>query len=353
MSANPQTALALEKQAQAISRTACNQLLEQHEKIRARFGETAQQLWTDHLNQRVLELSAALAVGDKSIFTSRLAWSKTAMQSRELTQDDLESSLNSLAYGIRSELDSANCEAALEFIDLAVKVVRGKQPSKLETTLDPRFPNDRLALHYVQSVAAGNIKPGMQMIIDATTQGLSVQDAYLNVLLPAQREVGRLWHLNELSISEEHVVSYTTQRLMAILSTQAQQKPDNGYTAIAGTVAGNVHDLGIRAIAYLLEFEGWRTIYLGSDVPREELPKTLETYRADVVLLSLALTSQIPALTRAITEIRKHCSQPVKIMVGGNAFSENPKLGKQIGADGHTKDAQDALALAEKLVITT
>ena len=86
------------------------------------------------------------------------------------------------------------------------------------------------------------------IVLDAVSRGLPIRDAYLRVLLPAQQEIGRLWHLNQISISEEHLVSYTTQRVMALLSTRMPRKPDNGFTAIAGSVAGNVHDIGIRAV---------------------------------------------------------------------------------------------------------
>jgi methanogenic corrinoid protein MtbC1 len=186
----------------------------------------------------------------------------------------------------------------------------------------------------------------MQLVLDAVKHGISISDAYLRVLLPAQHEVGRLWHLNELSVSEEHLVSYTTQRLMATLSNLAPRSADNGYTAVAGAVAGNVHDIGIRAISYLLEIEGWRTIYLGSDIPQVELPNTLETYQADVLLLSVALSSQLSATRRSIKMIRDNCPLPVKILVGGNGLSERADIWQEIGADGYAPDAESALALA-------
>ena len=220
----------------------------------------------------------------------------------------------------------------------------------MQSMLDAGLREDRLALNYLQTVLAGNVFPAMDTVLDAVSQGLPIRDAYLKVLLPAQQEVGRLWHLNEISISEEHLVSYTTQRVMALLSTRMPRKPDNGLTVIAGSVAGNVHDIGIRAISYLFEFEGWRTIYLGSDIPRQELPATMDSYDADLLLLSVALVTQLPATERAIAEIRSHSQRPVKIMVGGNGLAERPGYWKDMGADGYAADAVEALELASELV---
>ena len=185
------------------------------------------------------------------------------MQARGLTAEDMDNSLAALRAALAEQLNDDSGTAALEYIDQATQALDRGTPGKLDSALDAGIPLDRLALQYVQTVVAGNVLAGMQLVIDEVQQGTTISDAYLRVLLPAQHEVGRLWHLNELSVSEEHLVSYTTQRLMATLSSQAQRKPDNGFTAVAGAVSGNVHDIGIRAISYLLEIEGWRTIYLG------------------------------------------------------------------------------------------
>ena len=183
--------------------------------------------------------------------------------------------------------------------------------------------------------------------------GLTVRNAILKVLLPAQREVGTLWHLNEISVAEEHMVTMTTQRLMAVLADRVDRDPDSGRTVIAAAVAGNIHDIGIRAIAYLIEIAGWRTIYLGPDVPKSDIPAAVECFDADLIMLSLALSSQIPALQRAIDAIRKRNGSSVKIMIGGNGLAGAPDLWKDLGADGYAPTADAALAMANELVPVT
>ncbi len=335
--------------AHAIAERACRDLLQGHAEIAARFGTAAEQLWADHLQQRLLELAAALSAGDHGLFTARLAWSRAAMQARGLTSTDLDISMAVLRAALADSLETGARERALEFVDAALDAISKGAASHLDPFLDAGVPNERLALQYVQTVVTGNVTAGMQVVVDAVRHGTSVQDAFLRVLLPAQREVGRLWHLNELSVSEEHLVSYTTQRLMVTLTDMAAKRPDNGLTAVCGAVAGNVHDIGIRAIAYLMEIDGWRTVYLGSDIPQAELPATLDTFDADVLLLSVALTSQLQATANTIEAIRRHCKRPVKIMVGGNGLAERDDLWKEIGADGYATDADSAIALARSL----
>ncbi len=346
----PAAATELEQHANDIAAAAAAHLLENHPEIATRFGDDARMIWTGHLRQRVLELCAAMAAGEVELFVSCVTWSRTAMQARDVEAGDLDASLASLQAAIAPRLGSAPPQLVATCIDAAIKAVGRKTNEPETSTLDPGLMTGRIALRYIQAVIAGNAIPGMSIVLDAVDEGLGVPEAIFQVLLPAQREVGRLWHLNEISIAEEHMVTMTTQRLMAVLASRAPHAPDRGRTAVAAAVAGNIHEVGIRALAYLLEFEGWRTIYLGSDVPKSELPAAIECFEADIVLLSLALSSQLPALRRTIAEIRGKASDHIKIMVGGNGLNGAPDLWRELGADGYAVTADAALAVADELV---
>ena len=346
----PDVARSLEQHAGEISAAAAAELLENNPQIRERFGNGALDVWTEHLNQRVLELCAAVAAGQVNLFVSRVNWSRAAMEARKVEAGDLEASLASLRAGIQHYLTGNAQQAAVECIDTALGAI-GNQDADMQTSfLDAGLMPERVALRYIQAVIAGNSIPGMAIVLDAVDDGLSVPDAMLKVLLPAQREVGRLWHMNHISVAEEHMVTMTTQRLMAVLANRTRRAPDRGRTAIAAAVTGNIHEIGIRAIAYLLEFEGWRTIYLGPDVPTGDIPAAIDCFEADVVLMSLALSAQLPALQRTIEEIRKRQGDAVKIMVGGNGLNGAPELWKELGADGYAETAEAALIVADELV---
>ena len=350
MKPDPQAADALVQRAQEIAAIASRRLAEEHSDVRARYGAEADAIWQEHLYERVLELSAALAVGQPTMFSARVVWSKTAMAARDLRPDDLDASLGSLRMAIEQILTGTTRTACLACLDRAQQSNNEPTRSIDMPTLDPGLAPERLALKYIQAVVAGNVVPGMEMVIDALDDGMSVPDIYVKVLLPALREVGRMWHVNEVSVAEEHLVTNTTQRLMAVLAARTERRPDRGTTAIAASVAGNVHDVAIRTIAYLFEFEGWRTIYLGTDTPRSELVTGVSIYNADVVLLSAGLSTQLRAMKQTIDEIRKRCDPSVKILVGGNAFADSDELWKEMGADGFARNADESLIKAEELV---
>ena len=136
---------------------------------------------------------------------------------------------------------------------------------------------------------------------------------------------------------------------MAVLANRAVRSNELGLTAVCASVAGNAHDIGIRAISYLMEFQGWRSIYLGADVPRRELARSVAFYEADLVMLSLALSSQLSALKRTISAIREQ-NPDIKILVGGGGLTGAADLWQEVGADGYAADADAALVIAREIL---
>ncbi|ARN72933.1 cobalamin B12-binding domain-containing protein [Oceanicoccus sagamiensis] len=350
MTTNNDVAKHLENNRAAIAEFAFQHLSLADTTLQERFGDNTQSLWIDYFSNRVDELTAALIAGEPRIFLSSIQWSRQAMQARSLASDDLRHSVDCFRTALLQYVNTSEQSLINTYLEIENAIDDNDQPVADIRALDPGSHFKRIALQYLQSVVVGNVYAGMDTVIDQVENGLSVKEAYLNVLLPAQVEVGRLWHENKLSVAEEHLVTTTTHRLMAVLAQMEQREPDNGMTVIAAAVSGNAHELGIRTIAYLLEFDGWKTIYLGSDVPAADLPVTINCFNADVVLLSIGLHAQVKTLRKTIAAIRSESTRPTYVMVGGNGFTGAPDLWKEVGADGFATSADQALELANSLL---
>ncbi|MEE4185708.1 MAG: cobalamin-dependent protein [Gammaproteobacteria bacterium] len=345
---NPTAARTIEASASELADLACTQFLQTQ---RAPAGIDMQDSWAHHFRQRVLELSAAVAAGEPALFTARVMWSRQAMKARYQESFALGDTLQSLRAVLSSELPPDSLSEALACIDEALGQYEKELPEFSVSLLDPGIATQRLALLYLQSALEGNVLEAMETIFDAIDDGLDPRDAITKVLLFAQIEVGHLWHLDQITIAEEHLVTTTTQRAMAVIADRTQRAPDRGKTAVCAAVASNPHDIGIRAIAYLLEMDGWRVVFLGPDVPRNDLPAAVHFFDADIALLSMALSSQLSRLQESIAAIRQSCGEHIRIMVGGNAFRDAPDIWQRIGADGFAQSAEEALRMAVQLTV--
>ena len=351
MSAQPNRFAAelLERGAAGLAGYAATELLEREPALRDRFAPDAFASWKVHLTQRVLELAAALAAAEPRLFVSRVLWATKAFAARNAASSDIRASLEALRGTLEERLPAPARQAPVEYIERALAELNAS-PAPEGPQLDPAKPGHRLALQYLEKIHAGDTSGAIQLIVDATAAGLEPRAAYFDVLLPAQREVGRLWHTGEVTVAEEHLVSHTTGRTMAILAHSARPAVTNGKTAVVAAVNHNTHDLGLRAVADLYQMAGWRAIFLGADVPTADLPAVLGYFGADLLLIGASMSIQIPRVEEAIATIRGRCERPVKIIVGGAAFDEVPDLWRKVGADGYAPAVDEAVTLGARLV---
>lgn len=340
----------LERGATGYAGYAAAALLERRPALREQLGRDALAGWRQHLAQRILELSSALIAAEPRLFISRVLWSAKAFRARGQDPGGIRDSLECLREVLLERLPEPARAVPVGYIDQALAEL-ARAPLVTEgPALDPTRPADNLALRYLQRVLEGDVAAAVAEVVAATEAGMDVRSVYLDVLLPAQREVGRLWHDGEVSVAEEHLVTSATQRAMAVLANKAQAAPANGRCAIVAAVASNAHDIGLRAVADLYEMAGWRTIFLGADVPMDDLPALISYFQADVLLLGATISTQLPRLQQSIAAVRARSDRPVKVIVGGAAFDETPELWRKFGADGYASCVDDAVALGAKLV---
>ena len=97
---------------------------------------------------------------------------------------------------------------------------------------------------------------------------VDVADIMLDILAPAQIELGRLWERGEISIAHEHYTTAITQLSLSLLYPRLLlNRTLLGRSLVATSVGSEAHEVGIRMIADLMEQDG-----LAYDVPRRRPP---------------------------------------------------------------------------------
>jgi len=206
---------------------------------------------------------------------------------------------------------------------------------------------------YFDFVLSGDKDLATKLILDAARNKFSVKDIYFYVLERSLKEVGRLWEMNIMDISQEHYFSNVTQQIMSQLYPYINTKEKNGYSCVSLSVNGDFHNIGIRMVTDLLEAEGWKTYYLGSNIPTQNVIKAVQERKANMLVISATMAFNLDSVSNLIMAVRtaKQCKN-VKIMVGGRAFNIDKHLWKTVGADGSASTAEETVKIAENLIKT-
>jgi MerR family transcriptional regulator, light-induced transcriptional regulator len=189
-----------------------------------------------------------------------------------------------------------------------------------------------------------------EIISAAVGDGLPIRDLYLDVFQPVQREVGRLWQNNEITVAEEHYCTASTQWLMAQFYPQILATRRIGRTVVVACVGNELHEIGARMVADFFEMDGWDSIYIGANTPTKALIELVCRERPNLIALGITMTYHLGTAASLIESLRSdsRCSD-VKIIAGGYVFRRHPDLWRSLGIDGLAADAAEAVALGNEL----
>ncbi|MBF9237873.1 cobalamin-dependent protein [Hymenobacter sp. BT683] len=207
-----------------------------------------------------------------------------------------------------------------------------------------------LASGYLKLLLAADRPAAQRLLLDEAENGVDVRDIYLDVLQPAQREVGNLWHSGTISVAQEHYCTAATASLMAQFQPYFQRTPRNGRHLLAACVAGDLHTLGLQMVADFLEYEGWNVSYLGASTPLESIRAMAAEQGVDLLLAAASMPHHVPLLRELVTSLRRDAAtQHVRVLVGGRPFARDEALWESIGADGWASSAKEAVAVVQSL----
>lgn len=329
---------------------AASDLLESRPELKQALATQAFATWQVVLRNCVEELAATLAAGQPQFFAGYAGWMQSVLTSRGVPSDALPSAVACLAQVLAAELPAESGARAASLLHEALRDL-DRNMAEIPSFLKSDTPHGRLAARYLLALLEGDRAQASRLILDAAQESSSVSDLYLQVLLPAQQEVGRMWQADEINVAEGHFATSTTSTILAQLRLRAPERERNGKTLLAAAVTGNRHDIGLQVVADFFEMDGWRVIQLGSDMPIPDLAQAVEFYQPDLLALSVSLHTQFATLTETIQAVRRgERGAVVKILVGGRGLAEATDLAQKFGADAYAADPNAAVALGNSLV---
>lgn len=180
------------------------------------------------------------------------------------------------------------------------------------------------------------------LLDDGLGAGVSVPELYLDVIQPAQYQIGRLWQANAVSVAETYVATGISHLALSMLYPFLPRVVPNGRSAFVACVGGEHHDLGARMVADFYEMAGFSVRYLGANLSAERLVAMVREDPPDVLGLSVTMTSNIAALRLTVDRARVAAGGGLQLALGGPA-SGSSGLTSSVDADVAHGDVRAAV----------
>ncbi|MBE5953572.1 MAG: 5-methyltetrahydrofolate--homocysteine methyltransferase [Lachnospiraceae bacterium] len=198
-------------------------------------------------------------------------------------------------------------------------------------------------------VVKGNKNQIELHIKDALNNGKKPQDIIDNELIPAVTKVGQLFEEKKYFLPQliagATTMDIAVNYLTPYLRTNEASEPKG--TVIMATVEGDIHDIGKNLVVLMLKNYGYRVIDLGKDVKKEVIIEAAIKENADIIGLSALMTTTMMRMKDVCQEIKER-KLPFKVVVGGAVVSQS--FADEIGADGYSDDANEAVKVVDKLL---
>ena len=203
-----------------------------------------------------------------------------------------------------------------------------------------------------QTVIDGELELAEELARKGLAAGLPPADILDKGFVKGIEEVGDLFGKGEFFLPELVQGAEAMKAAVAVLQPELDKMKEGRKTmgkAVAGTVAGDIHEIGKTIVCSMLSAAGFTVTDIGCDVAVETFVEKVKEQKPDLLLLSALLTTTMPNQQKTIEALKTAgLRDAVKVMIGGAPTTR--AWADEIGADGYSEDAIEAVVTAKQLL---
>ena len=172
---------------------------------------------------------------------------------------------------------------------------------------------------------------GLEKTLDEAAVKMPRQAFLQFVILPMFVAVGDLWRVGKLKIVNEHMASVVVRSMLWDM-LRAVEVAETAPRIIVTTPVGHWHEFGALSAALSASESGWRALYLGANLPSEEIVYAVRKLDGRALTLSLCHTINDKLLSIELVKIRRSLGRRIPIFIGGAGVEAAAHTLSQINA---------------------
>jgi corrinoid protein of di/trimethylamine methyltransferase len=201
-------------------------------------------------------------------------------------------------------------------------------------------------------VIDGELELAEELARKGLAAGLPPADILDKGFVKGIEEVGDLFGKGEFFLPELVQGAEAMKAAVAVLQPELDKQKGGRQPlgkAVAGTVAGDIHEIGKTIVCSMLSAAGFTVTDIGCDVAVDAFVAKVKEQKPDLLLLSALLTTTMPNQQKTIEALKAAgLRDGVKVMIGGAPTTR--AWADEIGADGYSEDAIEAVVTAKQLL---
>lgn len=181
--------------------------------------------------------------------------------------------------------------------------------------------------------------------------GYPAFDGIMEGLVDGMNKASELYDAEEYFVTDILLCSDAMYAGLEVLRPHLPANENAGEKpkAVIGVVEGDTHDIGKNLVKIMMDTAGFEMYDLGRDVPLDAFVDKAQEVGASLICMSTLMTTTMVGMKTVIEKLEeKGTRDKVKVMIGGSPISQ--KYADEIGADGYSVNAVEAVKLAKRLL---
>ena len=236
--------------------------------------------------------------------------SRTLTNIRTYTDDDLRRLMN---------------VAILNKYGFKISNIAGMTPSEISKSVLEISLNDHDNQNEVESLVLSMIEMDEQRfekILSSAIIRVGFENTITDILNKFLEKIGVLWQIGTITPAQEHFVSnLIRQKLIMAIDGQNGSHSDSTHTFLMFLPADEYHEMGLLYYHYLTKKAGHTVIYLGQNVPTQNLEDIAGIKPFDFVVTSITTSMPDNGLQEYINRLSSLFPDK-KILIGGYQFQD-------------------------------
>jgi len=160
-----------------------------------------------------------------------------------------------------------------------------------------------------------------QLLTEAAAK-LGFESMMLFVAYPLLQRIGLMWLAGTVNPAQEHMLANLLRQKMLAATDALPPVPTTARRWVLFLPADELHELALLFMNYAVRLRGQHTLYLGQNLPTEQLSAVCQTYRPDVVVSVLTLQPERSRVGEVAAEVSAHCEGRPVVLYGPLARQE-------------------------------
>lgn len=135
------------------------------------------------------------------------------------------------------------------------------------------------------------------------------------IIYPFLEKIGILWQTQNITPAHEHFISNLIRQKIIVAIDGLPLPPKTSKKILLFLPEGEMHEMGLLFYHFLIRKSGYRTYYLGQNVPHEDIITVYKVHQPDFILTSITSNLSIP-IERYLEQLANDFGQ-AKILASG------------------------------------